>query len=310
LLCATYDPSQDDILVTITGNDVGFRGRANQTAVVTKPDGTAIATGVLYDEACTVIAKPLCGTVFLDRIEIGGAHIGFFSTEPLLPGQPYPVKVAAAVASIPDNRPLHSQFQSMSCFGPGTMITTQDGALPIEWLALGDKVLTRDNGYQPIMWIGRFDVADPLDNQFPAAVEIAAGGLGPDLPQSKLRVTPGLRVLFQDPMLCLYFHEQEALISAECLVDGNQIALTQDRGNERFYQFVLPDHELVLAEGLWVESLLLTDQFIAAQPPKTRRELQVLTDGCHKRTARMCLNQREAALLRRSAPMAAGGRAA
>ena len=40
------------------------------------------------------------------------------------------------------------------CFTEGTMIETEHGPRAIETLQQGDRVLTRDDGYQPLRWIG------------------------------------------------------------------------------------------------------------------------------------------------------------
>ncbi|HHX91474.1 MAG TPA: hypothetical protein GX700_17250, partial [Paracoccus sp.] len=46
-------------------------------------------------------------------------------------------------------------FEEILCFTPGTRIDTARGAVAVEDLVAGDKVLTRDNGYQPLAWTGR-----------------------------------------------------------------------------------------------------------------------------------------------------------
>ena len=41
-----------------------------------------------------------------------------------------------------------------TCFAEGTLITTDNGRIAIEALRPGDRVLTADNGYKPVRWIG------------------------------------------------------------------------------------------------------------------------------------------------------------
>jgi hypothetical protein len=41
-----------------------------------------------------------------------------------------------------------------TCFAKGTLITTDIGRVAIEALRPGDRVLTADNGYKPVRWIG------------------------------------------------------------------------------------------------------------------------------------------------------------
>ena len=60
------------------------------------------------------------------------------------------------------------------CFTPGTVIETETGPRLIETLAPGDRVLTRDRGMQPVLWIGRRTM--PGTGAF-APVRFAAGGV-------------------------------------------------------------------------------------------------------------------------------------
>ena len=43
----------------------------------------------------------------------------------------------------------------MPAFAEGTMILTDRGERAAETLSRGDRVLTRDNGYRPVLWTGR-----------------------------------------------------------------------------------------------------------------------------------------------------------
>ena len=50
------------------------------------------------------------------------------------------------------------QRQGCPCFTPGTMIATDRGLRPVERLAPGDLVVTRDDGLAEIVWTGRRDL--------------------------------------------------------------------------------------------------------------------------------------------------------
>ena len=41
------------------------------------------------------------------------------------------------------------------CFTPGTRIVTDQGEVAVEDLRPGDMILTRDNGFQPLVWAAR-----------------------------------------------------------------------------------------------------------------------------------------------------------
>ncbi|MGO4914152.1 Hint domain-containing protein [Pseudogemmobacter sp. W21_MBD1_M6] len=43
-----------------------------------------------------------------------------------------------------------TNIEAMTGFTAGTMITTLDGLIPVEWLRAGDRILTRDRGFQPV----------------------------------------------------------------------------------------------------------------------------------------------------------------
>ncbi|WP_323035892.1 Hint domain-containing protein [Pararhodobacter sp.] len=49
-------------------------------------------------------------------------------------------------------------FEEIICFTPGTLIDTLRGKVAVETLVPGDKVLTRDHGYQSLAWVGRRDL--------------------------------------------------------------------------------------------------------------------------------------------------------
>jgi hypothetical protein len=306
-LSADYDPKVDRILVTITDDDTFFDGDtnaneigsdANQTAVVTTYDGTVIASGKVYDEAYAEISTPAGGTAFLDRIEIGGVRLGYFSTEPLVPGESYPVVFTEDVTSSPDNRMIYSELQSVPCFGAGTRIATSDGEVPVEWLTRGDRVLTRDHGYQPVLWVGRFAMSSGVGGRPAEMVEVAARGMGRGLPLRRMRLTGNHRVLLSGPEVELNFGVTEALASAGHLAGTNGITRRACQPGQLFYHILLQEHEVILSDGIWTESLLASDMVLECQPQHVQRHIRNVTQGHHVEAARTCLRKWEVTLLR------------
>ncbi len=51
--------------------------------------------------------------------------------------------------------PMAASGGGVICFTPGTRIATPAGQRPVEQLRVGDKVQTKDNGAQDILWVGR-----------------------------------------------------------------------------------------------------------------------------------------------------------
>ena len=99
-----------------------------------------------------------------------------------------------------------SEIENIICFTPGTRIATPSGARMVEGLKIGDYVVTRDHGLQPIRWIGKRTV--PALNRF-APVRIRPGVLSGL--ETDLLVSPQHRMLFQGYRAELLFGESEVL---------------------------------------------------------------------------------------------------
>ena len=65
--------------------------------------------------------------------------------------------------------------ETIPCFVAGSMIETTDGPRAVEALVAGDMVMTRDDGPQPLRWIGKRSV--PATGKM-APIRIAENALG------------------------------------------------------------------------------------------------------------------------------------
>ncbi len=191
-----------------------------------------------------------------------------------------------------------SEIENIICFTPGTHIATPHGARDIADLRVGDKVVTRDHGLQPIRWIQRRTV--PAVDRF-APVRIRPGvvtGLERDL-----LVSPQHRMLFQGYRAELLFGETEVLVAAKHLIDG--VHVTQDEGETVTYiHMMFDEHEVVYAEGAATESFHPGSIGLTAIHDDAREELFHLFPDLRSDvngygdTARKCLKRHEADLLR------------
>lgn len=187
------------------------------------------------------------------------------------------------------------------CFVAGTLIETQNGQMPVEVLEAGDMIMTRDQGYQPLRWIGQRDVAATGKM---APVEIAANTFGT---HSVLRVSPLHRILLQDEMAELLFGESEVLVAAKELVNDKSVRVLE--GGEVCYVHLLFDrHQIVISNGLESESFLpggqitnLFEEQIVAEICALFPELDPHTGDGYSQSARRILRKHEAALLLGSA---------
>lgn len=168
-------------------------------------------------------------------------------------------------------------FEKIICFAPGTLIDTLRGRVAVEDLALGDKVLTRDHGYQDVTWLGRRDMTEGEMAMVPAAapVRIAAGALGRGLPERDLTVSPRHRMLITGPRAELMFGESEVLVAAVDLIGLPGISRVTE-GDVSYLHVMCARHEIIRAEGAWTESFQPALGVINALEKATRAELLAL----------------------------------
>lgn len=134
-----------------------------------------------------------------------------------------------------------------TCFTPGTMIETPDGPRLIEDLQVGDLVLTLDQGPQPIRKI--------MDDSFRAVgdvapIRFAKGAIGNDTP---LTVSPQHRMLITGWQAELYFGQEEVLVAAKHLVNGDTVRQVSG-GQVRYIHLLFDAHQIVFGQGVPSES--------------------------------------------------------
>ena len=154
----------------------------------------------------------------------------------------------------------------MSCFTPETMIQTVDGEQPVEWLEKGVRVITRDHGAQPIRAIIRVTRTPAwfAENPDQCPVEIARGGLDHEFPLDCLRLGGNHRMLLRDSMSELYFGFNEVLVPLRAWGAGDFMRHVVPEGPVTFTYLIFEQHEIIQAEGVWVESFFPDAQSMAS----------------------------------------------
>jgi hypothetical protein len=137
------------------------------------------------------------------------------------------------------------------CFAEGTLIRTDRGERAVEAIVAGDRVLTRDHGFQAVRWAGRV-LAKPGPATWP--VRITAGALGEGLPERDLRVSPQHRVLLSGARLELELSLTEALVPARHLVNGRTILRERGATPVAYHHLLFDRHEVIYSEGVPTES--------------------------------------------------------
>ena len=141
------------------------------------------------------------------------------------------------------------------CMLLGTRVLTSRGAERIENLSIGDCVTTSRGEAKPIKWIGRRRFAQGPTSQWPGSVHpvrVARSALADNVPHTDLYLSP-MHALFIDGVL----------IPVKDLVNGTSIAQAIPEGmtDIEYFHIELETHEVILAEGAPVETLLVTDEY-------------------------------------------------
>ncbi len=190
-----------------------------------------------------------------------------------------------------------SNIENIICFVAGTRISTVNGAVPIEELVPGDLVLTRDNGFQPVQWLGSTTV--PAHGHW-APIRIEAGTLGTS---RDLLVSPQHRMLLTDANARFLFGSSEVLSAARFLINDHSIR-RQPCGMVTYMHLLLNQHEVIFAEDCPSESFFPGDQALEALSGAALYSLFNCMPHLRDHpegfgpTARYCLNRPETLALR------------
>lgn len=153
------------------------------------------------------------------------------------------------------------------CFGAGTRVTMADGRLiPIEQLTQDDMVLTRDHGAQPVRWLGKVTLRGY--GAF-APVIIPEGGLGN---LRSLKLAPRQRIFLYQRGDRRLGTRAEVLLQAQHLV-GSAGIVQSEGGFVDYYSLAFDDHQIIYAEGVPMESLLVSRAATTRLPAALQSEL-------------------------------------
>ncbi len=169
------------------------------------------------------------------------------------------------------------------CFAPGSLIDTPDGPRRVDDLRAGDLVSTFDAGPQPLIWTGGAEVAwNAVSPHRPVVL---------DAPDGPLTLSAQHRVLLWGQALKLNFGFDEAFAPAAGLAPG-----AKGVGTQRWHHILCADHQIVRANGLWVETLLITPASLSWLPDADRARIEALIPG-PMQPARPCLTKAETQLI-------------
>ncbi|MCF2872142.1 Hint domain-containing protein [Octadecabacter sp. G9-8] len=167
-----------------------------------------------------------------------------------------------------DRDTASAKFGDVACvrFARGTHITLASGAqVPIEDLKIGDRLLTRDAGPQDIRWIGETTLRAVGDY---APVVIREGAL---FNTRDLVLSPDHRLFIYQREDRLGAGRSEVLVKVRHLINGDTV-YQQDGGFVDYFQILFDDHQIIYAEGIAAETLLVDARTRAALPDNVAKD--------------------------------------
>jgi len=129
----------------------------------------------------------------------------------------------------------------------------------IEDLSVDDIVLTRDAGPQALRWVGMTTLRATGED---APICISAGALNN---QHDLVVSPDHRLFIYQRSDPLETGRSEVLVRARHLVNDRSVTRL-DGGFVDYFQLLFDDHQIIYAEGIAAETLLIDSRTRAALP--------------------------------------------
>ncbi|MBE0453128.1 MAG: Hint domain-containing protein [Roseovarius sp.] len=140
------------------------------------------------------------------------------------------------------------------CYVDGTRLETVNGPVAVENLRVGDLLMTRDDGPQPIRWIGWTRHTWPGTAEKLRPVRIPARSLDGTLPHRDLMVSPQHRMLLCRQSFAFVNDIEEYFAPALSLEGYCGIGRDTSCQTVRYYHVLMARHSILTAEGVQSES--------------------------------------------------------
>lgn len=275
---------------TIAGKDIYIvRAAVHKNGAVSLIDDGNVLTLISFDSVVTI--KPGQGEASgMTSTQIGSTGNDFVSSLASTGDGVYTIQT-------PDEGVI-------PCFLRGTRIACATGLKCVEDLEPGDQVQTQDGHLATLRWVGFVNVRARGGALDLTPVKISRGALGQNRPMRDMWVSPNHRILLNAPEFEMYFDAAEVLIPAKHLVGWRGIHVDQTVPRIDYFHLLFDQHEIILSEGLYTESLHPAEAVLDGMQADALDELYTLfpnlRDGGadYGKTARRCLKSYEVGILK------------
>lgn len=265
LVCAgdvyALDPNEEPLRLVVTRGETGtqYIGEGSEIG--------HLGDKIYFEARYTLMGEDGDGVEILLLALADGSRF-------VLPMSPITAQADYTLLKI-DVTPADIGLSDLLCisFSRGTMITLASGKqCAIEDLNAGDKILTRDHGAQEIRWIGKTTLR-------------AVGAFAPVLISSGTLGNSGDLIVSQHHRMFLYQRKRKAglptselLVQAKHLVDNERVFI-REGGFTDYFSLVFDHHEIIYAEGIPAESLMVNDATVHRLPPELSEDVRARFPG-------------------------------
>ncbi|MEX5728207.1 hypothetical protein Ga0609869_001560 [Rhodovulum iodosum] len=267
------------------------------------PEETAALSGPLRDRAFVVTdgMSSYTGT----QIPTGAGRPPLLMFLGEMPPAGVELWVVREIAEAPPVHQIGDVPPGVICFAAGTRIDTPEGPVPVETLAPGDRIQTKDDGVQEILWVGQRRMSGARLYAMPQLrpIRIRSGALGAERPEGDLIVSPQHRVLVRGRAAEVLFQTPEVLVAAGDLLNDRTILVDHTLSEVTYVHLMLERHQIVWANGVETESFHPANTSLDTVPGDQRDALievfpMLAHDPyCYGDFARRNLDASEAAIL-------------
>lgn len=144
-------------------------------------------------------------------------------------------------------------------------------------------------------------------------MRITAGALGKRIPDRELVLSSAHHVLLRSPQIELHFATEEVLVPVADIVTDAECDVSLPDPTYGYCHILMEQHEVILAEGVWLESLFPDEAILNLLGPVARAEIttKLGQDAIARlQSARMVLFPGEASVLHPRSAIAASRMAA
>jgi hypothetical protein len=142
------------------------------------------------------------------------------------------------------------QVTVVACYRRGTLILTPAGEVPVEELAIGDRIVALAGEERPIRWIGyrAYDGRFIAGNRQVLPICVMADAMAPGVPARDLYLSPE-HSLWIDGVL----------VQAKHLVNGATIVQAEGIDQVEYFHVELDEHDVIFADGAAAETFVDCD---------------------------------------------------